>query len=381
MSDQTIKLKNPYLLFLGDAADQLAAKTADGVARWRPDWCVGQLRLPQCKADLGLPDMDLDAGHRAGAQTLIVGVANRGGIISAQWMETLNTALKLGYDIASGLHTRLDSVPALAAKAVQAGRQLIDVRYPKEEFNVGNGIKRTGKRLLTVGTDCSVGKMYTALAIEREMQARGLNATFRATGQTGIFIAGNGVSVDAVVADFIAGATEALSPDNEPDHWDLIEGQGSLFHASYAGVSLGLLHGAQADRLILCHEPTRRHMRGLPEYPLPDLATCIQLNEVAGRLTNSACRVIGISVNTSGLPQAEADPYLQEIEATTNLPCVDAYRQGAARLVDASVFRSPAPSLSPAVAKPQRRSSWPNSTRTAAAATANVSRTAATTKQ
>jgi uncharacterized NAD-dependent epimerase/dehydratase family protein len=335
MPNQTTKLKNPYLLFLGDAADQLAAKTADGIARWRPDWCVGQLRLPQCNADLGLPDMDLEAGRQAGAQTLIVGVANRGGIISDQWMATLNTALELGYDIASGLHTRLAASPALSAKAAKAGLQLIDVRYPKEEFKVGNGIKRTGKRLLTVGTDCSVGKMFTALAIEREMRARGLNATFRATGQTGIFIAGSGVSVDAVVADFIAGATEALSPDNEPHHWDLIEGQGSLFHASYAGVSLGLLHGAQADCLVLCHEPTRQHMRGLPEYPLPDLAACIELNETAGRLTNPAGRVIGISINTSGLPQAQADLYLQEIETATGLPCVDAYRQGAARLVDA----------------------------------------------
>jgi uncharacterized NAD-dependent epimerase/dehydratase family protein len=335
MPNQTTKIKNPYLLFLGDAADQLAAKTANGIACWRPEWCVGQLRLPQCNADLGLPDMDLEAGRQAGAQTLIVGVANRGGIISDQWMETLNTALELGYDIASGLHTRLAASPALSATAAKAGLQLIDVRYPKEEFKVGNGIKRTGKRLLTVGTDCSVGKMFTALAIEREMRARGLNATFRATGQTGIFIAGSGVSVDAVVADFIAGATEALSPDNEPHHWDLIEGQGSLFHASYAGVSLGLLHGAQADCLVLCHEPTRQHMRGLPEYPLPDLAACIQLNETAGRLTNPAGRVIGISINTSGLPQAQADLYLQEIETATGLPCVDAYRQGAARLVDA----------------------------------------------
>lgn len=335
MLNQTTTLKNPYLLFLGDAADQLAAKTADGIACWRPDWCVGQLRLPQCNADLGLPDIDLEGGRRAGAQTLIVGVANRGGLISDQWLTTLNTALELGYDIASGLHTRLDTIPALAAKAEKTGQQLIDVRYPKKEFNVGNGIKRAGKRLLTVGTDCSVGKMFTALAIERQMQTRGLLATFRATGQTGIFIAGSGVSVDAVVADFIAGATEALSPANKPDHWDLIEGQGSLFHASYAGVSLGLLHGAQADCLVLCHEPTRGHMRGLPTYPLPDLVTCIQFNEAAGRLTNPACRVIGISVNTSGLSANDADCYLQETEMVTGLPCVDAYRQGAARLVDA----------------------------------------------
>src|SRR5262249_45154149 len=145
---------------------------------------------------------------------------------------------------------------------------------PTQTFEVAAGVKRKGKRLLAVGTDCSVGKMYTTLALEKEMKARGLKADFRATGQTGIFIAGSGVSIDAVVADFISGAVEWLSPDNEDDHWDLIEGQGSLFHASYAGVSLGLLHGAQPDALVLCHEPTRTHMRGLPTFALPDLRIC-----------------------------------------------------------------------------------------------------------
>jgi len=330
-----IQLKEPYLLFLGDAADQLAAKTADGIARWRPEWCVGQLRLPDCQADIGLSDMSLEEGRQAGAQTLIAGVANRGGTISALWRETLLHAVDLGYDIASGLHAKLSDVPDLAALAAEQGAQLADVRYTEQAFAVGNGRKRTGKRLLTVGTDCSVGKMFTTLAIEREMKQRGLPCTFRASGQTGIFIAGAGVSVDAVVSDFVSGASETLSPDNEPEHWDLVEGQGSLFHASYAGVSLGLLHGSQPDCLVLCHEPDRTHMRGLPSHSLPSLDECIRLNEQCGRLTNPHCRTIGIAVNTSKRSEPEALELLDAIERETGLPCIDPVRQGAARIVDA----------------------------------------------
>ena len=208
-------------------------------------------------------------------------------------------------------------------------------RFPDRAFPIATGVKRPGKRLLTVGTDCSVGKMFTTLAIEREMQTRGMACTFRATGQTGIFIAGTGVAVDAVVSDFLAGAVEVLTPANHPEHWDLIEGQGSLFHASYAGVSLGLMHGAQPDALVLCHDPNRPHMRGLPEYQLPDLLDCIRLNEQCGRLTNPACRTVGIAVNTSHLPENRASELISTIERQAGLPAVDPLRQGAARLVDA----------------------------------------------
>ncbi|RMD65160.1 MAG: DUF1611 domain-containing protein [Alphaproteobacteria bacterium] len=327
-------IEHPYLLFLGDAADPLAAKTAQGVAHWRPEWCLGQFRLPGCRADIGLPDMTLEEAARAGARTLVVGVANRGGVLAPTWVAALETALRLGMDIASGLHNRLGDVPALAALAAEHGRRLIDVRHPTRTFEVANGRKRPGKRLLTVGTDCSVGKMYTALAIEKEMRARGMKADFRATGQTGILIAGDGVSVDAVVADFISGAVEWLSPANDPDHWDVIEGQGSLFHASFAGVSLGLLHGAQPDALVLCHEPTRTHMRGLPDYGVPDLKVCLEANEAAARLTNPAARCVGISVNTSQMaPEAAAD-LLARISDDLGLPTVDAFKDGVAPIVD-----------------------------------------------
>ena len=327
-------IADPYLLFLGDAADQLTAKTAQGIADWRPRRCVGQLRFAGCAADVGFADMSLDEGLAAGAKTLVIGVANRGGVISEAWIEVLERALGLGMDLAAGLHNRLADIPRLAAAAEGNGRRLFDVRHPSMKFSVADGRKRPGKRLLPVGTDCSCGKMYTALAIEREMLERGMKADFRATGQTGILIAGDGVSVDAVVADFISGATEWLAPANDPDHWDVIEGQGSLFHASFAGVSLGLLHGAQPDAIVLCHEPTRRHMRGLPDYPLPDLQACIDTNLAAARLTNPSVTCIGVAVNSAKLGADEAGAYKEEVEARLGLPVVDPIRDGVARLVD-----------------------------------------------
>ena len=330
----TMNIAQPYLLFLGDAPDQLAAKTAFGISQWRPDWCRGQLRLPGCKADMGLPDMTVAEAEAAGVKTLVVGVANRGGVISEDWTDVLVEALERGMDLAAGLHSRLADVPVLAETAARLGRSLFDVRHPTERFQVGSGVKRAGKRLLAVGTDCSCGKMFTMLALEKEMRARGFKADFRATGQTGIMIAGSGVSVDAVVADFISGAVEWLSPDNDDDHWDLIEGQGSLFHASFAGVSMGLLHGAQPDALVLCHEPTRSHMRGLPDYSLPDFETCMAANLAAARLTNPEVRFVGLAVDTSRLEESAARDYLSEAEQKVGLPAVDPVRNGVGRIVD-----------------------------------------------
>jgi uncharacterized NAD-dependent epimerase/dehydratase family protein len=327
-------INKPYLLFLGDAPDQLAAKTAEGVAYWCRNDCVGQMRLPGCSADLHLPDLTVADASALGAKTLIIGVANRGGRLSELWMPHLREALETGMDIANGLHNRLTDIHELVDLATQNGRKLFDIRHTSVTFDVANGKKRPGKRLLTVGSDCSVGKMYASLSIEREMRRRGIKATFCATGQTGILIAGGGVSVDAVIGDFISGAVEALSPNQDPDHWDIIEGQGSLFHPSFAGVSLGLLHGAQPDVLVMCHEPTRRHMRGLPEYSLPSLENCIAANEAAARLTNPNATCIGIGLNTAALDEAEALRLLRETEARIGLPCVDTVRTGVARLVD-----------------------------------------------
>ena len=327
-------LRQPYLLFIGDARDQLAAKTAFGVAHWRPEMCVGQLRLKGCKVSVGLPDMAVAEAADAGARTLVIGVANRGGVISRAWADTLTRALDAGMDLASGLHNRLSEVPGLAKTAARLGRELIEVRDPARAFAIGTGARRAGRRLITVGTDVSVGKMYAALAIEREMRARGLNADFRATGQTGIFIAGDGVAVDAVVSDFISGATEWLCPANDADHWDVIEGQGSILHPSYAGVTLGLLHGAQADALVACHDAGRTRLRGAPEYPVPSIAECIAAHLAGARLTNADARCVGVAINTSGLDPKTAERTLKETEDRAGLPCVDPVATGVAAIVD-----------------------------------------------
>ena len=329
-----MKISKPYLLFLGDAADRLAAKTAQGIKDWREDDCVGQLRMEGCNADTGLDDVIIEEACKAGAKTLVAGVANRGGIISQDWIKVLLEALEAGLDLAAGLHNRLADVPELKEAAVRLGRSIFDVRHPSGTYPVASGEKRTGLRLLPVGTDCSCGKMYTALAIEREMKKQGLKATFRATGQTGILIAGEGVSVDAVVADFISGTVETIAPANDPDHWDIIEGQGSLFHASYAGVSTGLLHGAQPDVLILCHEPTRTHMRGLPHFQLPELEECMEANLKVASLTNPAVRFAGAAIDTSRLEEDKALAFLEETKKRLGLPAVDPMRTGVAAIID-----------------------------------------------
>lgn len=327
-------LQKPYLLFLGDAPDQLAAKTADGVAHWRPDWCVGQLRLPGCKADVGLEEIGIEEAAGRGARTLVIGVVNSGGFMPDSWTESITKAIAAGMDVASGLHSRLEDFPAIAEAAREHGRRLFNIRHSERDFTTGKGERRSGKRLLTVGTDANIGKKYTALSIERELRDRGIKADFRATGQTGILIAERGVAIDAVVSDFISGAAEWISPENDADHWDCIEGQGSLFHASYAGVTLGLMHGSQPDALVLCHEPTRTHMRGLPHAPLPSIEECLELYVACGRLTNPDCRMVGISVNTGALGEAEAERYLKTMRAAHGLPVTDPIRFGVAGIVE-----------------------------------------------
>ena len=328
-------IQTPYLLFLGDAADPLAAKVAQGIKDWRPDFALGQLRMDGCNADMGLPDMTLAEAKAAGVKTVVIGVANRGGVISQAWKKILVTALEEGFDLASGLHNLLRDEPDLAAVAQATGRTLHDVRVPVVDYPIANGKKRRGKRMLAVGTDCSIGKMYTALCMDKEMRARGLKSSFRATGQTGILITGDGVPLDAVIADFMAGAVEWLTPDNDADHWDLIEGQGSLFHVSYSGVTLALIHGGQPDALVICHEPTRKHMRGLPDYTLPSIEAVRDMALALARVANPACVAVGVSINTQALSEAEAKAYLADVEQRTGLPATDPFRFGAGKLVDA----------------------------------------------
>ncbi len=341
-----MQIRIPYLIFLGDVPDRLAAKTGQGIVDWRREWCLGQLRLPGCKAGLGIPDLTIQEAAAQGAQTLIVGVVNAGGFLPDAWTATIVEAIEAGLDVASGLHTRLGSKPEIATAAQRHGRQLWDVRHSDRHFETGKGTKRPGMRLLTVGTDCSVGKKYTALALEREMRARGFDADFRATGQTGIFISGRGVAIDAVVADFISGAAEWISPAASPCHWDVIEGQGTLFHPSFAGVTLGLMHGSQPDAFVVCHEPTRQTMRGV-SHPPPPIEALIDLTIRCGAVTNPGIRPVGISVNTAALEEKAALDYLKRLEDDHMLPASDPMRFGMASIVDriAADFPATLPSV------------------------------------
>ena len=261
-------IPKPYLLFLGDAKDDLAIKTAAGISYWKPEWCIGQLSFSNAKATLNLPELSIEKAVKSGAKTLVIGVVNAGGVMPENWKQTLIEATQSGLNIASGMHTRLSSISEIKSSAEENNVELFDLRFNDQTFSTGKGEKRSGKRLLTVGTDCSVGKKYTALAIEKAFVKNNIKASFKATGQTGVLIAEDGIAIDAIVSDFISGAVEWLSPDNDEDHWDIIEGQGSIFHPSFAGVSLGLLHGSQPDAFVVCHEPTRQNMRGV-KTPLP----------------------------------------------------------------------------------------------------------------
>jgi uncharacterized NAD-dependent epimerase/dehydratase family protein len=334
--ETNLSLPAPYLLFLGDTVEQGYAKTAFGLRDWAPDRCVGEYSLPSATITTGLaPLQPREAAERC-ARSLLIGVATPGGLVPSQWLPALREALEAGLDIISGMHDRLNDIAELRDHAQRLGRRLIDVRVPPANIAIATGRKRSGKRLLTVGTDCALGKKYTALAITRGLGERGLDVDFRATGQTGIMIAGGGIPIDAVVVDFVSGAAEQLSPDAAPDHLDVIEGQGSLFHPAYAPVTLGLLHGSQPDLFIVCHEPGRTRILGHPGYGLPAIEEVIELTVRMGRLTNPAIRCCGISLNTSALNETAAAEAIAEVARRTGLATADPIRGiGLEALLDA----------------------------------------------
>ena len=331
-----LSLPGPYLLFLGDTVEPGYAKTAYGLRDWAGDRCVGEWALPGGSVSTGLQSLSPRTAAERGARSLLIGVATPGGLIPDHWLPTLFDALDAGLDLIAGMHVKLNDLPPLVTRAARLGRRLIDVRTPPADIPVASGRKRSGKRLLTVGTDCALGKKYTALAIARGLRARGIDATFRASGQTGIMISGRGIPIDAVVSDFVSGAAEMLSPDAAPDHWDVIEGQGSLFHPSYAPVSLGLLHGSQPDVFIVCHQPGRAAILGMPKMALPPIERVIAQTIALGQLTNPAIRCAGVSLNTAHLDAAEAAREFAAVSDRLDLAAADPLRGGPAfeRLLD-----------------------------------------------
>ena len=334
MSDNVIRFGTPFAVFFGDIGQDTYAKTGLGLVQWRGADCAGQVRLPGCGVDAGVPELTIAAARAAGVASLIIGSAAVGGGVPDRWLPTLCEAAAAGIDIVAGLHTRLAALPGLAQAAARGSARLVDVRVPPPGLPVGTGRKRTGRRLLTVGTDCACGKKYTALALDQELRHRGGSSDFRATGQTGIMIAGRGIPLDAVVADFVTGAAELLSPDNAPGHWDMIEGQGGIFHPGFLQVTIGLLVGSQPDAFVVCHDPLRQAIAGWPDFPLPSIARVIERTVAIGALTNPAIRCVGVSLNTSKVALAERQQLLARYSAEVGLPCVDPLVDGVGPIIE-----------------------------------------------
>lgn len=336
LSRETEGLPQPYLLFLGDISEPAYAKTAFGLRDWARGQCIGEFACGGGTVSVGLAPMTPAQARAAGARSLVIGVANPGGVIPESWLPSLLQGLEAGLDLVGGMHARLGGIAVLRQAAERLGRRLVDLREPPRDIPVASGRRRSGKRLLTVGTDCALGKKYTALALSRAFAARGIDADFRASGQTGILIAGGGIPLDAVVCDFAAGAAELLSPDAAPGHWDVIEGQGSLLHPAYAGVSLALLHGSQPDVVVVCHEHGREYMLGHPDHRVPEVETIIDLTLRLGRCTNPEIRCAGVSLNTARLTAGEARRVLAAESERLGCPVADPVRGGASweRLVE-----------------------------------------------
>jgi len=342
----------PRFLILADGDfDPETSKTANSVIRFQPDRVVAVLdRVAAGKTvqDVlgfggGIPVVgSMDEGLALKPTAVLIGIAPMGGRLPAEWRLWLADALDAGCDIISGLHTFLGDDALLAERARANGRTLTDIRRPPTDLPVGDGRARHTEafRVLTVGTDCNVGKMTAQLQLVQGLKDSGLRTNFVATGQTGIMIEGWGIGVDAVVADFIAGATERITLQGaEGADVVLIEGQGSINHPGYSGVTLGLLHGACPDALILCHQASRQHIgdyRDNEWLPIPPLTDYITMYEMIGSAVHPT-KVIGIALNTYDLSDEDARAACEKASRETGLPATDVVRFGSAPIVDAIV--------------------------------------------
>jgi len=328
----------------------LDAKTAVGVLRYRPEEVVAVLdstragrTAAQCVGVGGaIPVVaDLAAAAARGADSLLIGVAPQGGELPAAWRPLVRGALERGWDVLSGLHVFLADDPELRALAETSGAKLLDVRRPPATRRVGaaRAAKVNATVVLTVGTDCNVGKMTTALELVRALEARDTRAAFVATGQTGIFLADHGVAVDAVPSDFVAGEIEALVLEAAKDaEVVVVEGQGALHHPGYSGVTLGLVHGACPSAMVLCHHVGRTHARlGRAEeigVPLPPLPAVVEACERAAAWVRPA-RVVALALNTMDLEERAARAACEHAARETALPATDPVRFGAAPIAEA----------------------------------------------
>jgi uncharacterized NAD-dependent epimerase/dehydratase family protein len=342
----------PRFLIVADGDfEPMTSKTANSVIRFLPDRTVGVLdrrtagKTVQDVLGFGgaLPVVgSMREGLALGPTAVLIGIAPQGGRMPAEWRAWLAEALDHGCDLWSGLHTFLADDPLLAEKARANGRKIFDLRRPPTDLPIASGLAKTVEPLvvLTVGTDCNVGKMTAQLKLTRSLNERGLRTRFVATGQTGIMIEGWGIAVDAVVADFIAGAAERLVLEGAKGaDVVLVEGQGSINHPGYSGVTLGLLHGSCPDALILCHQSTREYIgdyRQAAWLRIPPLTEYIRLYEAIASTVHPS-QVIGISLNTHGLTDEAAQRACEAAARETGLPATDPVRFDPGPLVDAVV--------------------------------------------
>lgn len=324
-------------------SDPHTAKTACSLLRYRPDEVVGVLdstRAGQPVAEvLGVPsDLrfigSLDAV--AGADTLIIGIAPPGGKIPAPWRVLIRQAIESGMSIVSGLHDFLSDDREFSELAERHGVELVDVR--KNDFKQiarCPPLRRECTRLLTVGHDCSVGKMVTAIELANALQCRGHSAHFAATGQTGIMVSGGGLPIDCITADFVSGAAEHLVAQHQQNDFVVVEGQGSLVHPSYSPVTLGILHGARPHGVIMCYEVGRETITGLPHLEIPPLARILELTLQAAAAVQP-CRCIGIAVNGRLVDEARVRREIEWAEREFGVPACDVFRDGCEPLVRAA---------------------------------------------
>ena len=328
------------ILAEGRSGDPHYGKTARGVLRYRPQDVVAVLDSESSASEHeGFPLVrSVDEALAYGPTTALVGVATQGGRFPPAWRELLKDCIRSGLDVENGLHEFISTDPELVGLAREHGAELRDLRMPPPGLNVPTGANLThaATTILTVGSDCAIGKMTVSLELEREARRRGWRSEFVPTGQTGIAIAGWGISVDAVVADFIAGAAERLVLEGVERGGEVlfVEGQGSLLHPGYSGVTLGLIHGSAPHAYVLCHKAGERYVDENERFPMPPLGELVDLHERISLLARPA-RVRAIALNTRDLDDAAARRAVEEAEAETGLPADDPVRYGAAKLVDA----------------------------------------------
>jgi uncharacterized NAD-dependent epimerase/dehydratase family protein len=332
------------ILAEGFSADPHHGKTSRGVLRYRPEQVVAILDSTRAgETQEGFPIVaSVDDALEYGPTTALVGVATTGGRFPPAWRELLKTCIAAGLDLESGLHEFISDDPELGVLAARHGVELRDLRKPPPGLNTptGGNLTHDAKVVLTVGSDCAIGKMTVSLELDAEARRRGVRSEFVPTGQTGIAIAGWGISVDAVVADFLAGASEQLVLEGIERGGELlwVEGQGSLLHPAYSGVTLGLLHGSAPHALVLCHKAGQSHVDDDDRFPIPPLSQLIELHERSSLIARPA-KVVAIALNTRDLDDDSARAAVAEAEAETGLPASDPVRFGPSLLTDTVLER------------------------------------------